>query len=148
MRNCQTGAAAGKQYVSNLNNENYLVLPGSSLNTYREEIERTKASSPDSRTCPDDRPFSVGSECISCPTERPLFFIASRTCTACKQGSQFDSRLNSCVTGSKVVSSSKITRTVKTRKEETRKVGQKRVRTERQVRRRGPFQDDSNEDTD
>lgn len=97
-RNCESGgAAAGGQFVSNTNASNYLVLPGQSLDDYKKEIEETQKSNPNVQVCPEDKPYSTGSECVSCPASKPLFFIASKSCTACQANSTYSPDIHSCL---------------------------------------------------
>lgn len=47
--------------------------------------------------CPLSRPFFVGTECIACPQEFPVFNLLQRRCISCGPGGSVDTVTRKCV---------------------------------------------------
>ena len=107
-RSCQVGS---KEYLTNLQDRNVLVLPDKSIQKYKTEYQTLTQQNPGLLTCPADRPYSAGGECNSCPREKPLFFLPARLCTKCQNGSAFSPETNLCIASAEEQTTSTSTQT-------------------------------------
>lgn len=72
------------EFLTDLKSKN-IILNDTMANLMRYE-EEIQAKNREAKVCPEDKPYSIGPECIACPDLEPLFDYASSTCSPCTPG--------------------------------------------------------------